>query len=78
MPKIENLIARQIIDSRATPTVEADILFEDGSFGRASVPSGASTGKYEAKEKRDGDPDEFDGLGVKQAIASIEGEIRKQ
>ncbi|MFP4539483.1 MAG: phosphopyruvate hydratase [Candidatus Paceibacterota bacterium] len=78
MPKIENLIARQIIDSRATPTVEADILFEDGSFGRASVPSGASTGEYEAKEIRDGDPDEFDGLGVKQAIASIEGEIRKQ
>ncbi len=75
IPKIKNIIARQIIDSRSTPTVEADVLLEDGSFGRASVPSGASTGAKEAKEKRDGNPEHYEGLGVIQAVKSIEEEI---
>ena len=53
MGKIKNIIARQIIDSRGNPTVEAEVYLNDGSFGRAAVPSGASTGKYEAVELRD-------------------------
>lgn len=74
-PKIKNLIARQIIDSRANPTVEADILLEDGSFGRASVPSGASTGDKEAKEIRDNDPEQYRGMGVVNAVEIIEEDI---
>ena len=64
MKKITELIGRQIIDSRGNPTVEADIFFEDGGFGRASVPSGASKGKHEAFELRDGE-EHFNGLGVR-------------
>ncbi|HBU09700.1 MAG TPA: phosphopyruvate hydratase, partial [Candidatus Peribacter riflensis] len=55
MPTIQSLHARQILDSRGTPTVEVDCLLSDGSFGRAAVPSGASTGSHEALELRDGD-----------------------
>ena len=75
MKKITELIGRQIIDSRGNPTVEADIFFEDGGFGRASVPSGASKGKHEAFELRDGE-EHFNGLGVRNALQNINVEIR--
>src|SRR5687768_3819743 len=67
--------ARQILDSRGNPTVEVDVLLEDGSFGRAAVPSGASTGAHEAVEKRDGDKARWLGKGVDQAVAAVNGEI---
>ena len=73
--RIRALAAREILDSRGRPTVEADALLEDGSLGRASVPSGASTGSAEAHELRDGDPARYRGLGVLRAVASVEGEI---
>jgi len=72
---IEGIEARAIIDSRGNPTVEADVFLEDGGFGRAAVPSGASKGKYEALELRDGDSDRFHGRGVEEAIAHIADEI---
>ncbi len=68
---IERIHAREVLDSRGNPTVEVDILCRGGARGRAMVPSGASTGKYEAKELRDGDPARFDGKGVRQAVANI-------
>ncbi len=69
--------ARQILDSRGRPTVEADVELDDGSFGRASVPSGASTGSAEAHELRDGDRAVYAGLGVLKAVANINGEIAR-
>ncbi len=63
MTEILDIHARQILDSRGNPTVEVDVLLEDGSFGRAAVPSGASTGAYEAVEKRDGDKSVYLGKG---------------
>jgi len=72
---IRALAAREILDSRGRPTVEADALLADGSLGRASVPSGASTGTAEAHELRDGDPARYRGRGVLRAVASVEGEI---
>lgn len=72
--KINRIVSRQILDSRGDPTVEADVWLEDGTFGRAAVPSGASTGKYEACELRDGDK-AYGGKGVLKAVANIEGEI---
>ena len=72
---IEGIEARQIIDSRGNPTVEVDIYLEDGSFGRAAVPSGASKGKREALELRDGDPKQFHGKGVSQAVENVGLEI---
>jgi enolase len=72
---ILDIHARQIIDSRGNPTVEVDVLLEDGSFGRAAVPSGASTGAYEAVEKRDGDMARFLGKGVAQAVEGVNREI---
>ena len=75
MTEILDIHARQILDSRGNPTVEVDVLLEDGSFGRAAVPSGASTGAYEAVEKRDGDKKVFLGKGVLQAVAAVNGEI---
>lgn len=74
MTAITDIIAREILDSRGNPTVEVDVLLEDGSFGRAAVPSGASTGKHEAVEMRDGGT-RYGGKGVLKAIAAIEGEI---
>jgi len=71
MSKIKNLIAREIIDSRGNPTVECDIFLEDNFFGRASVPSGASTGKHEALELRDGDNSRYFGKGVLKAVKNI-------
>jgi len=73
--RIRSLHARQILDSRGRPTVEVDVSLADGSFGRASVPSGASTGRAEAHELRDGDPARYAGLGVLKAVANVNGEI---
>ena len=75
MTAIVDIHARQIIDSRGNPTVEVDVLLEDGSFGRAAVPSGASTGAHEAVELRDGDMTRFGGKGVLKAIAAVNTEI---
>lgn len=72
---IRHLQARQILDSRGRPTVEVDIILGDGSLGRASVPSGASTGSAEAHELRDRDPGRYAGLGVRRAVAHVAGEI---
>jgi len=71
MPAVEALQAREILDSRGNPTVEVDALLEDGAFGRAAVPSGASTGEHEALELRDGDLSRFGGRGVLQAVANV-------
>ena len=77
MAAIRALHARQILDSRGRPTVEVDAIVADGSFGRASVPSGASTGSAEAHELRDGDPARYAGLGVQRAAANVNGEIAR-
>ena len=74
--KIANIHAREIIDSRGNPTVEADVVLESGVLGRAAVPSGASTGSREAIELRDGDKSRYLGKGVLNAVANINGEIR--
>jgi enolase len=76
MPKIAEIRAREIIDSRGNPTVEADVIVEDGYFGRAAVPSGASTGSREAVELRDEDPSRYGGKGVLRAVGNVNGEIR--
>lgn len=75
MTAIIDLQGRQIIDSRGNPTVEVDVFLEDGSFGRAAVPSGASTGAHEAVEKRDGDKSRWMGKGVDNAVEAVNGEI---
>jgi enolase len=75
MTAIADIRAREILDSRGNPTVEVDVALEDGSFGRAAVPSGASTGAYEANEKRDGDKGRYFGKGVLQACAAVNGVI---
>ncbi len=75
MSKIVKVLAREIIDSRGNPTVEADVYLNDGSFGRAAAPSGASTGIREALELRDGDPKRFDGKGVLKAVANVNEKI---
>lgn len=75
MAKIKQIKGRQILDSRGDPTVECDVILEDGSIGRASVPSGASTGDYEAVELRDGDPKLYGGKSVLRAIRNINEEI---
>ena len=75
MSIIIDIHAREILDSRGNPTVEVDVVLEDGTLGRAAVPSGASTGAYEASEKRDGDASRYMGKGVLEACASVNGEI---
>ncbi|MEU8184302.1 phosphopyruvate hydratase [Micromonospora sp. NPDC049044] len=75
MTAINRVRARQILDSRGNPTVEADVVLTDGSTGRAAVPSGASTGANEAVELRDGDPTRFHGKGVTTAVAAVNGAI---
>jgi enolase len=75
MPAIADIVAREVLDSRGNPTVEAEVVLDDGSRGRAIVPSGASTGAHEAAELRDGDKARFGGKGVRQACANVEGEI---
>ena len=77
MSKIIDITGREIIDSRGNPTVEAEIILENGVMGRAAVPSGASTGEREAVELRDGDKSRYLGKGVKQAVSAITGEIRQ-
>jgi len=75
MSTIIDIHAREILDSRGNPTVEVDVYLEDGTMGRAAVPSGASTGAYEAVEKRDGDKSRYMGKGVLDAVAAVNGEI---
>ena len=75
MTAIIDINAREILDSRGNPTVEVDVILEDGSLGRAAVPSGASTGAYEAVELRDGDPGRYLGKGVEKAVDGVNGEI---
>jgi len=76
MPSIKAVQGREILDSRGNPTVEADVLLDDGSMGRAAVPSGASTGTREAVELRDGDASRYLGKGVTKAVASVNSELR--
>ena len=75
MSTIIDIHAREILDSRGNPTVEVDVILEDGTMGRAAVPSGASTGAYEAVEKRDGDKSRYKGKGVLDAVAAVNGEL---
>jgi len=75
MTAIVDIIAREILDSRGNPTVEVDVTLEDGTMGRAAVPSGASTGAHEAVELRDGDPSRYHGKGVLKAVDAVNGEI---
>ncbi|HMO43578.1 MAG TPA: phosphopyruvate hydratase, partial [Phenylobacterium sp.] len=75
MTEIVDITAREILDSRGNPTIEVDVILEDGSLGRAAVPSGASTGAHEAVEKRDGDKGRYLGKGVQQAVHAVNGEI---
>lgn len=74
---IKNIIGREILDSRGNPTVEVDVVFKDGSFGRAAVPSGASTGSYEAIELRDGDKKRYLGKGVLKAVVHVNTKLKK-
>ena len=75
MTAITDIVGREILDSRGNPTVEVDVVLADGSRGRAQVPSGASTGKHEAVETRDGDKSRYLGKGVRKAVEAVEGEI---
>src|ERR1700693_4096437 len=75
MTAIVDIIGREILDSRGNPTVEVDVVLEDGSRGRAGVPSGASTGAHEAIELRDGDKSRYLGKGVRKAVEAVNGEI---
>jgi len=77
MSEIIDITAREILDSRGNPTVEVDVTLEDGTMGRAAVPSGASTGAHEAVERRDGDTTRYGGKGVQQAVAAVNGEIHE-
>src|ERR1700758_1378188 len=75
MTAIVDIIGREILDSRGNPTVEVDVVLEDGTVGRAAVPSGASTGAHEAVELRDGDKSRYLGKGVRKAVEAVNGEI---
>lgn len=75
MASIDDVVAREILDSRGNPTVEVEIVLDDGTAARAAVPSGASTGAFEAAERRDGDADRYLGKGVLAAVASVEDDI---
>src|SRR5213079_2431709 len=77
-PNVSSILAvgaRQVLDSRGNPTVEVDVRLESGAFGRAAVPSGASTGTHEAVELRDGDKGRFGGKGVAKAVEAVNGEL---
>ena len=78
MSLIERVHAREILDSRGNPTIEVDVTLDDGAFGRAAVPSGASTGEHEALELRDGDDARFGGKGVLGAVSNVLGPIAEQ
>ena len=75
MAQVKEVKAREILDSRGYPTVEVDLLMDNGAWGRAAVPSGASTGTFEAVELRDGDDQRYGGKGVLVAVGAVEGEI---
>src|SRR5687767_14444856 len=75
MATIQQIRAREILDSRGNPTVEADVVLSSGAFGRAAVPSGASTGEHEAVELRDGESGRYLGKGVRRAVQNVTGEI---
>ena len=75
MSVIIDVVGREILDSRGNPTVEVDVLLEDGAMGRAAVPSGASTGAHEAVELRDNDKERFGGKGVRRAVDAVNGPI---
>ena len=75
MTAIVDILAREILDSRGNPAVEVDVMLEDGSLGRAAVPSGASTGAHEAVELRDRNKSRYRGLGVRGAVDAVNGEI---
>ena len=75
MTRIEDIYAREILDSRGNPTVEVEVYLEGGAMGRASVPSGASTGEHEAVELRDGDKSRYLGKGVEKAVANVNEDI---
>ena len=75
MSKIEKIVAREVLDSRGNPTVEAEVTLIDGTVSRGTAPSGASTGEFEALELRDGDKQRFGGKGVLNAVRSINTEI---
>src|SRR5260370_42204185 len=75
MSTVSTMHGRQVFDSRGRPTVEVEVVLADGTMGRASVPSGASTGTHEAHELRDGDETMFGGLGVLAAVSNVNGEI---
>jgi len=77
MSIIKNIKAREILDSRGNPTLEVEVLLSSGTIGRAGVPSGASTGKHEAVELRDGDSSRFNGLGVLKAVANVNQDIAR-
>jgi enolase len=74
--RVKEVRAREILDSRGLPTVEADVVLENGTVGRAAIPSGASTGSREAVELRDGDKERFSGKGVLKAVGHVNKEIR--
>ena len=78
MSTIIDIIGREILDSRGNPTIEVDVILEDGTMGRAAVPSGASTGAHEAVEKRDGDKGRYLGKGVLEAVNAVNGEIAEE
>ena len=75
MTTIAKILAREILDSRGNPTLEAEVTLADGSFGRAAVPSGASTGTKEAVELRDGDKTRYLGKGVRKAVENVNGTL---
>ena len=75
MIEIVDVVGREILDSRGNPTVEVEVYLEDGTMGRAAVPSGASTGIYEACELRDGDKSRYNGKGVEKAVSNVNTEI---
>ena len=75
MIEIVDVVGREILDSRGNPTVEVEVYLEDGTMGRAAIPSGASTGIYEACELRDGDKSRYMGKGVENAVKNVNGEI---
>src|SRR3712207_2785258 len=78
MLMIENVVGREVLDSRGNPTVEVEVWLDDGSMGRAIVPSGASTGAYEAVELRDGDKNRYGGKGVQKAVENVNTTIAEE
>src|SRR5947208_16016096 len=78
VPSIDAVAAREILDSRGNPTVEVEVALDDGTFARAAVPSGASTGQFEAVELRDGDTARYGGKGVTKAVTAVLDEIGPQ